>query len=88
MYVKHFAGHWLVNFNLRLVTLAEPNRPWRIMTSDAHSTVWDGQLTVFDLTALALGVPPLECFMAANDRELRPGKSIRVYYARSYKDED
>jgi hypothetical protein len=38
-YVKHGACHWLANFALRLAMLAEPERPWRILTSDAHSTV-------------------------------------------------
>ena len=70
MYVKHAACHWLVNFNLKLATLAEPNRPWRIITSDAHSTVWDGHESFFDLNFLALGVPPQECFDLAYRREL------------------
>jgi hypothetical protein len=38
-YVKHGACHWLVNFNLRLATLVQPRKPWRIITSEDHSTV-------------------------------------------------
>jgi len=41
-YVKHAACHWLVNFAYTLAELAEPQMPWRIITSDKHSTVWDG----------------------------------------------
>src|SRR4051794_19031045 len=33
-YVKHAACHRLVNFNLRLAMLAQPERPWRIITGD------------------------------------------------------
>src|SRR5215470_13332060 len=41
-YVKHSACHWLVNFSLELAQPVEPDRKWRIITSDQHSTVWDG----------------------------------------------
>src|SRR5438270_729454 len=47
LYVAYRACHWLVNFNLRLATLAEPDRRWRIITSPDHSTVWDGNWTLF-----------------------------------------
>jgi hypothetical protein len=80
-YVKHSACHWLVNFNLRLATLVEPDRNWRILTSDEHSTVWDGDRTLFDINFLALGISPGECFRLANGRQLRPGKELRVYLA-------
>ena len=53
-YVKHGACHWLVNFNLRLANLVLPDRPWRIVTSDVHSTVWDGDVELFDFNGLAL----------------------------------
>jgi len=46
-YVKHGACHWLVNFNHNLAKLVEPNRTWRIITSDEHSTVWDNDSTLF-----------------------------------------
>jgi hypothetical protein len=48
-YVKDLACHYLVNFNLRLARLAQPDRPWRILTSHVHSTVWDGGKSLFDL---------------------------------------
>ena len=40
--------HWLVNFSLRLAERVDPDRPWRIITSDSHSTVWDGYDLLFD----------------------------------------
>jgi hypothetical protein len=80
-YVKHAACHWLVNFNLCLVQLVEPKRPWRIVTSQKHSTVWDGDRTLFDFNFLAFGIAPDECFERANERHLQPGKELKVYMA-------
>jgi hypothetical protein len=89
-YVKHGACHALVNFNLRLAELAEPRREWRIITSEAHSTVWDGGSTLFDLNFLAFGVHPAEAFRLATEggRILKPGRERRVYlyphYSQNY----
>jgi hypothetical protein len=83
-YVKHSACYWLVNFNLRLAQLAEPRRPWCILTSDEHSTVWDGDQTLFDFNFLALGVAPEECFRLANRRQLKPGRELKVYLAEHF----
>ena len=66
--------HWLVNFNLRLAMLTEPERLWRIITSGKHSSVWDGEHTLFDLNFLALGIPPDECFEMAYETELPVGR--------------
>jgi hypothetical protein len=77
-YVRHAACHWLVNFNLRLAQLVEPDRPWRIVTSQDHSTVWDGNETLFDFNFLAFGVPPDQCFAMANERHLALGKEYRA----------
>src|SRR5262245_59809961 len=77
-YVKKGACHWLVNFNLWLAQLVEPDRHWRIITSDRHSTVWDGRDTLFDFNFLALGVPADECFELAHGNELRPGQFLDV----------
>jgi hypothetical protein len=84
-YVKLEACHWLVNFNLTLAMLAEPKRPWRIITSEKHSTVWDGDETLFDFNFLALGVSPDECFELALEIELPPGVRRKVGFAQSYK---
>jgi len=82
-YVKHGACHWLVNFNLTLAQLVEPKKEWRIVTSRIHSTVWDGEHTLFDLNGLALfkgGAP--ECFvlaaLAPGSRELALGELDEV----------
>ncbi|SRR6266496_301714 len=82
-YVKHAACYWLVNFNLKLAMLTEPQRNWRIVTGDGHATVWDGEETLFDMNFLSLQVPPNEAWELANKngRKLIPGKLLRVYYA-------
>lgn len=74
-YVKHGACHWIVNFALRLANLAEPARDWRIVTSDSHSTVWDGDHTLFEFNHQALGVSSDECWTMASARGvvLKPG---------------
>ena len=73
-YVAHGACHWLVNFALRLATLVEPDREWRIITSKYHSTVWDGRDKLFEFNWQAFGELPEECFHAAYDVELPLGK--------------
>jgi hypothetical protein len=83
-YVKHSACHWLVNFNLRLAQLVEPGRPWRILASDDHSTVWDGDQTLFDFNFLALGIPADECFRLADGDRLLPGRELKVYLAEHF----
>jgi hypothetical protein len=79
-YVADGACHWIVNFAIRLACLAEPDRPWRIITSDLHSSVWDGGLTLFEFNYLAFGVPPRECFERAYEVEMPPGR----YYSPGY----
>jgi hypothetical protein len=83
-YVKHSACHWLVNFNLELAMQVEPNRMWRILTSEEHSTVWDGNITLFDMNFLALGVTPKEAFNIANEEHLPPGQHVEVHFAEHY----
>jgi hypothetical protein len=48
------ACYWLVNANLKLATLILPDRPWRIVLSSFHSTTWDGDECLFDMTGQAL----------------------------------
>lgn len=86
-YVKHAACHWLVNFNLELAKLVEPKRAWRIITSDDHSCVWDGGVTLFDMNFSALGVRPNEAFNTAYKKSLPIGKRMIVYYASHYSKE-
>lgn len=80
-YGKHGACHWLVNFNLCLAKLVKPKKLWRIITSNEHSTVWDGGDTLFDFNFQAFGVAPNECFDLAFDEELKPGKFMQVNFA-------
>jgi hypothetical protein len=87
-YVKHAACHWTVNWLLELAQRVEPKRHWRIVTSVEHSTVWDGNDTLFDFNFQALGISAHECFERAarhpTSRELKPGQHARVYFAQHY----
>jgi hypothetical protein len=83
-YVKHGACHWLVNFELCLAQLTLPKRRWRIITSDEHSTVWDGRDTLFEFNFLALKVSPDDCFRMAYSEEGEPGDYLNVSFARHY----
>jgi hypothetical protein len=82
-YVRHSACHWLVNFNLKLAESVSPKKPWRILTSDFHSAVYDGREILFDMNFLALGVTPEESYKAATSRgaiELPPGEELQVHF--------
>jgi hypothetical protein len=81
-YVSHGACHWIVNFALRLARLAEPNYPWRIVTSTKHSTVWDGEKTLFEFNFQAFGIPPARAWeILLSGRHLtmlKPGEQHRA----------
>jgi hypothetical protein len=81
-YVKPGACHWLVNFYLTVAMLTTPSKDWRILTSDEHSTVWDGQKTVFDPNFLAIGVSAPETYKMARfgGEELAVGEYLEVGY--------
>lgn len=85
-WVKHSACHWLVNFNLKLAQLTEPKGQWRIITSQEHSTVWDGKITLFDFNFSALRIDPNEAFHIANKEniQLKIGELMKVYFAKPY----
>jgi hypothetical protein len=87
-YVKHAACHWIVNFSLRLANLAEPKHQWRILTSQDHSTVWDGELTLFDFNFQALGIPVKQTFLAACRTELPVGAYLTTYFASDWDAKD
>ena len=57
---------------------------WHILSGQEHSTVWDGELTLFDMNFSALGLPPQEAFALAWERELKPGKQLTVHFAKHY----
>lgn len=90
-YVKHAACHWLVNYNLGLAQRVS-NRPWRIIRSDRHSTVWDGDRTLFDLNFHALQVSVKETWQLTGRHPtaemLPPGKQIRCYLAGGFVRDD
>jgi hypothetical protein len=69
--------------------LVEPKREWRIVTSDAHSTTWDGAETLFDFNFLALGIEPDEAWaLASKHGTVMPvGKGIKVHFAQHYIEE-
>jgi hypothetical protein len=52
--VRNLACYWLVGANLKLATLVLPSRRWFIVMSSYHSTVFDGDETLFDMTGQAL----------------------------------
>src|SRR5262249_31323578 len=79
-YVAYRACHFLVNFALELAQLVEPNRKWRIITSRKHSTVWDGEDTLFEFNFLAFDIAPKECFELAYEHELKPGQQRKCGY--------
>jgi len=82
-YVCSATSHWLVNFELELARLVEPDRKWRIIT-DKHSTVWDGEDTLFEFNFLAFDIPPKECFDLASGHELEPGQHRKCGYPDHY----
>ena len=64
-YVCYSACHYLVDLNLYVISTAYPELPWQIVTSDKHSTVWDGEELLMDANFLALEVDPDEAFEMA-----------------------
>ena len=83
-YVRPGACHWLVNFSLCLAKLVKPKKLWRIITSEEHSTVWDGDDTLFEFNFQAFGIGPKDCFDLAFDKELKLGKYLPVHFAQHY----
>lgn len=59
------ACHKLVPLYLWIVRQVEPAAAWRVITSDAHSAVWDGQLRLFDPIFEAMGIQATEAFRRA-----------------------
>jgi hypothetical protein len=88
-YVKYGACYWLVNFNYHLARLAEPCRPWRIVASGRHATVWDRDRTLFDMNAIAIGVPASDCYRDAfqGGEELGEAEELQCGYPLGWADE-
>lgn len=75
-YIKCGACHWLVNHNLELIQRACPKYSWRIITSNRHSTVFNGEDLLFDLNYFAIRIPPKKAYRLArtNGIVLPPGE--------------
>lgn len=75
-YVKFGACHWLVNFNLELAKLVLPDESWVIVSSERHSTVWNGKDLIFEFNFQAFGISADDCFSIAktNGRILKIGR--------------
>ena len=65
------ACHRLVALNLWVITQVDDGA-WRIVSSDAHSTVWDGGSRLFDPNFDALGISAQEA--------LRRAEGVRTSY--------
>ena len=86
-FVKHEACHWLVNFQLLLANRALPTYQWRIVSSDYHSTVWNGIEgkggVLFDLNFYSLGMTITDAERLAlrdsSSRVLAPGELLTVF---------
>ena len=88
-YVKHAACHWLVNHNLELAKAVVPKSEWRILTSELHSTVYNGDGMLFDFNFCALGISPREAYRMARDagkgKILKPGEHLTVHDAEHWR---
>src|SRR5262249_450194 len=78
-YVLMGAGHHIANFTLRLAQLVMPEKPWQILHSPEHSTVFDGDRLLLDFTYYALGASAAECFVDANKKQLTIGQYLRTF---------
>lgn len=82
-YVCHSACHWIVDLDLFVAINAYPKIPWRIVSHQKHSTVWNGDLgkpVLFDVNFLALGVPAAEALWTAwPGRLLKPWEYLKPY---------
>lgn len=79
-YVCHSACHWVADMNLFVAMQAFPKDAWRIITSEEHSTVWNGEPepVLFDTNFLALGVSAPEAMrLALKGKIKKPGKWLK-----------
>jgi hypothetical protein len=60
-YVCHGACHSIVNALFLTAKIAYPEIPWVIVSGKNHSTVWDQNLTFFDMNYFALKVSAEDC---------------------------
>ncbi len=82
-YACHSACHWVADLALFVAQSKLPSEDWRIVTSQKHSTVWNGDCEnplLFDINFSAIGVDASEALkLAAKGRELKVGKYLKPY---------
>lgn len=86
----HSACHWVVDMALYVARSAYGKVPWRVVSSQKHSTVWDGDEAhpvLFDINFLALGISAPEALKLATTRGriLKPGRYLRPWAVRGLK---
>ena len=81
-YVCNGACHTIVNSLLLTARIAFPDRPWIIVSSVRHSTVWDQCVTFFDMNWLALNISATYCAISTvfNDESdfLKEGELLEL----------
>jgi len=87
-YVVHSKCHWMVNFNLFLAQNVFPKEPWRIITANRHSCVWNGSGLLLDINFFAL-VPditehPYYREFGKNVEVLNVGEELTILSASDY----
>lgn len=89
-YVCYSACHWVCDLALYVASEHAPQFKWRIVTSQKHSTVWNGckkNPVLFDINFSALGVPPKDAWNLASKFGcvLRLGEDLHPHvYEKSY----
>jgi len=62
----HSACHWVNAWAMACIcSEMYTEGRWRIVKSDKHTTIWDGDKTLFDINFLALGISPEETWELA-----------------------
>jgi hypothetical protein len=67
-YVCHGWCHWGARVNLLVANRWRPKKDWRMVHSQKHATVYDGEGNLFDMQFAALRVPTAECWKLATTR--------------------
>lgn len=83
-YVCHSACHWVADMCLYVAQIADPKTPWRVVSSQKHSTVWNGDMerpVLFDTNFLALGVSAPDALRLASrgGRALKPAQWLHPW---------
>eukprot|EP01052_Picozoa_sp_SAG31_P023244 SAG31_NODE_1904_length_6952_cov_15.030498_1_plen_103_part_00 len=68
-FVCDMACHRLALLHHFVVATLEPEVPWRIISTDGHSTVYDGARRIFDPNFEARGIPAVEAWLRAGGAE-------------------